>query len=184
MGVRGMPYADQHPLDGDRRRLDSRRSGAVRSPAELGQPGALDPWLAAPPLHPPWAVDDDGVEGAQVEGRTAQLEGDHEPITPSGFRDCTKASFRYHTSPVPMGRTGDWRVVLEMADRQTPTNRSRMRTGHGGTQAGDEAHLSSLNFKVPAEFKREFKGYAVSRGISMIDLLKEGFALSKEQYEQ
>lgn len=39
---------------------------------------------------------------------------------------------------------------------------------------------SSLNFKVTPKFKKEFKGYAVSRGISMIDLLKEGFALSKK----
>jgi len=43
---------------------------------------------------------------------------------------------------------------------------------------------SSLNFKVTPEFKKEFKGYAVSRGISMVDLLKEGFALSKKQRDQ
>lgn len=40
---------------------------------------------------------------------------------------------------------------------------------------------SSLNFKVTPEFKKEFKGYAVSQGISMVDLLKAGFALSKKQ---
>lgn len=38
----------------------------------------------------------------------------------------------------------------------------------------------SLNFKVSSEFKKEFKGFAVSEGISMTDLLKEGFALSKK----
>ena len=38
----------------------------------------------------------------------------------------------------------------------------------------------SLNFKVSPEFKREFKGFAVSEGISMTDLLKQGFALSKK----
>lgn len=43
---------------------------------------------------------------------------------------------------------------------------------------------SSLNFKVTPEFKKEFKGYAVSRGISMVDLLKEGFALSKKRRNQ
>lgn len=43
---------------------------------------------------------------------------------------------------------------------------------------------SSLNFKVTPEFKKEFKGYAVSRGISMVDLLKEGFALSKRRRNQ
>ncbi len=39
----------------------------------------------------------------------------------------------------------------------------------------------SLNFKVAPEFKKEFKGFAVAQGISMTDLLKEGFALSKER---
>lgn len=40
---------------------------------------------------------------------------------------------------------------------------------------------SSLNFKVTPAFKKEFKGYAVAQGISMTDLLKEGFALSKKK---
>ena len=39
----------------------------------------------------------------------------------------------------------------------------------------------TLNFKVSAAFKKEFKGYAVAQGISMTDLLKEGFALSKKK---
>lgn len=43
---------------------------------------------------------------------------------------------------------------------------------------------SSLNFKVPPEFKREFKGYAASQGLTMVDLLKEGFALSKKRRGQ
>ena len=37
----------------------------------------------------------------------------------------------------------------------------------------------TLNFKVAPEFKKEFKGFAVAQGISMTDLLKEGFALLK-----
>ncbi len=41
--------------------------------------------------------------------------------------------------------------------------------------------LETLNFKVTADFKRQFKGYAVSQGISMVELLKEGFALSQEK---
>lgn len=44
---------------------------------------------------------------------------------------------------------------------------------------GAKAREESLNFKVSAAFKREFKGFAVAQGISMTDLLKEGFALSK-----
>ena len=42
----------------------------------------------------------------------------------------------------------------------------------------------SLNFKVTAEFKKQFKGFAVSQGISMTDLLKEGFALSKKNRQK
>lgn len=42
--------------------------------------------------------------------------------------------------------------------------------------------LKPLNFKVPAEFHREFKGYAAARGISMLELLTEGFRLVKERH--
>ena len=45
-----------------------------------------------------------------------------------------------------------------------------------GTEKG-----TSLNFKVGPDFKKEFKGFAVAQGISMTDLLKEGFALSKQK---
>ena len=37
----------------------------------------------------------------------------------------------------------------------------------------------TLNFKVTLDFKKEFKGFAGSQGITMTELLKEGFALSK-----
>ena len=37
----------------------------------------------------------------------------------------------------------------------------------------------TLNFKVNLDFKKEFKGFAGSHGITMTELLKEGFALSK-----
>jgi len=37
----------------------------------------------------------------------------------------------------------------------------------------------TINFRVTAAFKREFKGYAVSQGMTMVELLKEGFELSK-----
>ena len=42
----------------------------------------------------------------------------------------------------------------------------------------------TLNFKVPNAFKKEFKGYAVSQGITMVELLKEGFELSKRKRKQ
>lgn len=43
---------------------------------------------------------------------------------------------------------------------------------------------ASLNFKVSAEFKKQFKVFAVAQGISMTDLLKEGFALSKKERQK
>ena len=42
----------------------------------------------------------------------------------------------------------------------------------------------TLNFKVTTEFKRQFKGYAVSQGVTMVELLKEGFELSKRERKQ
>ena len=40
-------------------------------------------------------------------------------------------------------------------------------------------NAETLNFKVHSAFKKEFKVYAVSKGITMVELLKEGFELSK-----
>ena len=48
------------------------------------------------------------------------------------------------------------------------------------TDSAAEAGVS-LNFKVSADFRKAFKGFAVARGISMTDLLKEGFVLSQKQ---
>ncbi len=39
--------------------------------------------------------------------------------------------------------------------------------------------LKPLNFKVSPEFHREFKAYAAVHGLSMVDLLREGFGLVK-----
>lgn len=39
----------------------------------------------------------------------------------------------------------------------------------------------TLNFRVTPAFKREFKGYAAGQGITMVELLKEGFELSKSK---
>ena len=51
------------------------------------------------------------------------------------------------------------------------------RKGGGGTEIDD---LQTLNFKVPDAFKRSYKVHAAERGMSMLDLLKEGFELSKK----
>lgn len=42
------------------------------------------------------------------------------------------------------------------------------------------ADLQTLNFKVPDSFKRSYKVYAAQRGMTMLDLLREGFELSKQ----
>jgi len=39
--------------------------------------------------------------------------------------------------------------------------------------------LRALNFRVPEAFHREFKTYAASRGISMLEVLQEMFSLLK-----
>jgi hypothetical protein len=45
----------------------------------------------------------------------------------------------------------------------------------------DPNDLKPLNFKVPAEFHREFKTYAAAHGMSMLVLLREAFELVKKQ---
>jgi hypothetical protein len=40
----------------------------------------------------------------------------------------------------------------------------------------------TLNFKVVAEFKREYKVYAASRGMTMIDLLEQSYQIYKERH--
>ena len=57
--------------------------------------------------------------------------------------------------------------------------------GQAGELVGkkEERHgepLETLNFKVTAAFKKDFKGYAVGQGVTMVELLKEGFALTKK----
>lgn len=43
------------------------------------------------------------------------------------------------------------------------------------------AELQTLNFKVPDAFKRDYKVYAAQRGITMLQLLREGFDLSRQR---
>lgn len=40
----------------------------------------------------------------------------------------------------------------------------------------------TLNFKVTAEFKREYKVYAASRGMTMIELLEQSYQIYKERH--
>jgi len=68
------------------------------------------------------------------------------------------------------------RVLTIMAAKTLPADKKAI------MEETDKGY--SLNFKVTPQFKKEFKGYAVSRGITMVDLLKEGFVLSKKQRSQ
>jgi hypothetical protein len=53
-----------------------------------------------------------------------------------------------------------------------------------GASPSAAAQPETLNFKVTSEFKKEFKGYAVSQGLTMVELLKEGFELTKQKRKQ
>ncbi len=63
-----------------------------------------------------------------------------------------------------------------MASRQTDATEQE--------SGSDNDKGKTLNFKVTEEFKREFKGFAASQGLSMTDLLKEGYALSKKKRQK
>lgn len=56
----------------------------------------------------------------------------------------------------------------------------------GSPNSGDaiDSDNKTLNFKVSLDFKKEFKGFAGSQGITMTELLKEGFALSKKKRQK
>jgi hypothetical protein len=43
------------------------------------------------------------------------------------------------------------------------------------------AGLTPMNFRVSAQFHRQFKLYAVQHGMSMVDLLQESFRLMKKR---
>jgi len=45
----------------------------------------------------------------------------------------------------------------------------------------DSRGVSPMNFKVAEAFHREFKLYAVQRGMTMVDLLQESFQALKDQ---
>lgn len=84
-------------------------------------------------------------------------------------------------------------IGISCYHRRTPRNLSPLLKGfpladkHNNGPADDVAADSenkTLNFKVSLEFKKEFKGFAGSQGITMTDLLKEGFALTKKKRQK
>jgi hypothetical protein len=46
---------------------------------------------------------------------------------------------------------------------------------------GEPGSLTPMNFRVSAQFHREFKVYAAQQGMTMVELLQESFHLLKEQ---
>jgi hypothetical protein len=57
-------------------------------------------------------------------------------------------------------------------------------SGTGTRRKAEPTELQTLNFKVPDDFKRAYKGYAATQGMTMLELLKEGFHLSKRKRER
>ncbi len=58
------------------------------------------------------------------------------------------------------------------SDKGEPPQPEQMRANLDTPQSHE---LANLNFKVPAEFKRDFKIAAAHKGISQVDLLQEVF---------
>ena len=50
-------------------------------------------------------------------------------------------------------------------------------------EAAEQPDTETLNFKVKSQFKREYKGYAVSRGMTMVELLEASYQLYKEKHD-
>ncbi|WP_414833021.1 hypothetical protein [Afifella sp. YEN Y35] len=70
-------------------------------------------------------------------------------------------------------RSGRGARECPMASRQTDATDQK-----STSESGRE---KTLNFRVSDKFKREFKGFAASQGLSMTELLKEGYALAKNK---
>jgi hypothetical protein len=51
----------------------------------------------------------------------------------------------------------------------------------GNLDKSEPTRLTPLNFKVPAEFRREFKTYAAQHDLSLSKLLQESFRVLKER---
>jgi hypothetical protein len=51
----------------------------------------------------------------------------------------------------------------------------------GNLDKSEPNNLQPLNFKVPPDFKREFKSYAAQHDVSMSQLLQEAFQVLKAQ---
>jgi hypothetical protein len=71
--------------------------------------------------------------------------------------------------------------LMAKANRQKEPQNDAPASVTGSSGKGEPATLTPLNFKVPEKFHREFKTYAAQHGVSMLELLQEGFRLVKER---
>ena len=67
---------------------------------------------------------------------------------------------------------------------KTPTKGKPLKSGSEPsvltfTNLDEPDAATPLNFRVPAQFHREFKLYAVQHGMSMVELLQQSFKLMK-----
>lgn len=70
---------------------------------------------------------------------------------------------------------------MAKANRHKALNKATPASIANSSPKGESAALTPLNFKVPEKFHREFKTYAARHGVSMLELLHEGFRLVKER---
>jgi hypothetical protein len=70
-----------------------------------------------------------------------------------------------------------------MANRATEPKGTRGAPVPVGADRSTKADTETLNFKVKSQFKREYKGYAVSRGMTMVELLEASYQLYKEKHD-
>jgi hypothetical protein len=69
-----------------------------------------------------------------------------------------------------------------MADRETQPKKARQPAVPTGNHQATTDETETLNFKVKSQFKREYKGYAVSRGMTMVELLEASYQLYKVKH--
>jgi hypothetical protein len=112
---------------------------------------------------------------ACIEGRKGRKSN-------SGFLYCKKTCFPpiLHLARIIIANKCLATGAANVMDRAKVSPQYKSKDRSPSTAADTE----TLNFKVTTEFKKEFKGYAVSQGISMVELLKEGFELTKRKRKE
>jgi hypothetical protein len=116
------------------------------------------------------------------------------PVIPRAF-GVTKSRLRYFITAYMLatGRLGafnltrrrrkeHWVMTKVVSLRNQRRGPSTLRSGAAKSHLDSTStSLTSMNFRVPLEFHRQFKTYAAQHGVSMVQLLQEGFRLVKEQ---